>query len=78
VESFNVKLRDEFLNGEIFYTLQEAKILIERWRVHYNTERPHSGLGYMPPAPEATLPVSPDSLRSPIRRHRVSTAWLVD
>jgi len=52
-ESFNGKLRDELLNGEIFYTLQEAKVLIERWRVHYNTVRPHSSLGYRPPAPEA-------------------------
>ncbi len=52
-ESFNGKLRDELLNGEIFYTLKEAKILIERWRVHYNTVRPHSALGYRPPAPEA-------------------------
>ena len=51
-ESFNGKLRDEFLNGEIFYTLQEAQILLERWRVHYNTKRPHSSLGYRPPAPE--------------------------
>ena len=53
VESFNGKLTDEFLNGEIFYTLKEAKILIERWRIHYNTIRPHSALGYRPPAPEA-------------------------
>jgi len=52
-ESFNGKLRDELLNGEIFFTLQEAKVLIERWRVHYNTVRPHSSLGYRPPAPEA-------------------------
>ena len=51
-ESFNSKLRDELLNGEIFYTLNEAEILIERWRVHYNTIRPHSSLGYKPPAPE--------------------------
>jgi transposase InsO family protein len=56
VESFNGKLRDELLNGEILYTLREAKVLIERWRVHYNTRRPHSSLGYRPPAPEATLP----------------------
>jgi len=41
------------LNGEIFYTLTEAKVLIEQWRVHYNTVRPHSSLGYNPPAPEA-------------------------
>ena len=52
VESFNGKLRDELLNGEIFYTLNEAKIVIEAWRRHYNTVRPHSPLGYKPPAPE--------------------------
>ena len=49
------------LNGEIFYTLREAKVLIERWRVHYNTVRPHSSLGYRPPAPEAIAPVEPAS-----------------
>lgn len=54
-ESFNGKLRDECLNMEIFYTLKEAQILIEQWRRYYNTERPHSSLGYQPPAPEATL-----------------------
>ncbi len=53
VESFNGKLGDELLNGEIFYTLQEAKVLIEMWRRHYNQVRPHSSLGYRPPAPEA-------------------------
>jgi transposase InsO family protein len=52
-ESFNGKLRDELLNGEIFCTLKEAKVLIEEWRRHYNTIRPHSALGYRPPAPEA-------------------------
>ncbi len=52
-ESFNGKLRDELLNGEIFYTLKEAKVLIEQWRHHYNTIWPHSALGYRPPAPEA-------------------------
>lgn len=52
VESFNGKLRDELLNGEIFYTMLEAQVLIERWRKHYNTKRPHSSLGYRPPAPE--------------------------
>ena len=51
-ESFNGKLRDELLNGEIFYTLKEAQSLIERWRQEYNTFRPHSSLGYLPPAPE--------------------------
>jgi len=55
-ESFNGKLRDELLNGEIFTTLHEAKVLIERWRQHYNTVRPHSSLGYKPPVPEAILP----------------------
>ena len=55
-ESFNGKLRDELLNGEIFYTLQEAKVLIEHWRWEYNHFRPHSSLGYRPPAPEAWLP----------------------
>ncbi len=52
IESFNGKLRDELLNGEIFYTLLEAQVLIERWRHYYNTKRPHSSLGYKPPAPE--------------------------
>ena len=52
-ESFNGKLRDELLNGEIFYTLKEAQVLIEGWRREYNTIRPHSSLGYKPPAPEA-------------------------
>lgn len=52
-ESFNGKLRDECLNGEIFYSLKEAQVVIERWRVHYNTRRPHSSLGYRSPAPAA-------------------------
>ena len=51
-ESFNSKLRDELLNGEIFYSLAEARTVIETWRRHYNTRRPHSSLGYRPPAPE--------------------------
>ena len=55
-ESFNGKLRDELLDGEIFYSLKEAQTLIERWREHYNTIRPHSSLGYRPPAPETILP----------------------
>lgn len=55
-ESFNGKLRDELLNGEIFYTLREAQVLIEWWRQHYNQVRPHSALGYKPPAPEALMP----------------------
>ena len=55
VESFNGKMRDELLNRKIFYTLHEAQILIERWRKDYNTIRPHSSLGYRPPAPQAWL-----------------------
>ena len=55
-ESFNGKLRDEFLAREIFYTLKEAQVLIEWWRRHYNRLRPHSSLGYRPPAPAAILP----------------------
>jgi transposase InsO family protein len=58
VESFNGKLRDELLDREIFDTLLEAKVLIERWRQEYNTVRPHSSLGYRPPAPEARQPWS--------------------
>ena len=53
-ESFNGKLRNELLNGEIFYTLREAQVVIEQWRQHYNRVRPHSALGYRPPAPETT------------------------
>lgn len=64
IESFNEKLRDELLNPEIFETLLEAKVLIERWRIEYNTVRPHSSLGYRPPAPETiaawlTAPAAP-------------------
>jgi transposase InsO family protein len=52
-ESFNGKLRNELLDGETFYTLRDAQVLIEQWRYHYNRVRPHSALGYGPPAPEA-------------------------
>lgn len=56
IESFNGKLRDELLNGEIFETLLEAKVLIERWRIDCNTVRPHRALGrHRPPAPESLL-----------------------
>ncbi len=61
VESFNGKLRDELLAREQFDTLREAKVLIERWRVHYNTIRPHSSLGYRPPTPEALVPEPPSA-----------------
>ena len=55
IESFNARLRDELLNGEIFYTLKEAQVLIESWRHHYNVVRPHSSLRYRPPAPETIV-----------------------
>ena len=65
-EIFNGKLRDELLNGEIFYTLKEAQVLIEQWRRHYNSIRPHSAIGYRPPAPEA------------IQQHRVDLFSAMD
>ena len=55
-ESFNGKLRDECLSGEIFYSLREAQVVIEQWRINYNTRRPHSALGYRPPAPVTIAP----------------------
>ena len=54
VESFNAQIRNELLNAEIFYTLKEAQIMIEGWRQHYNTVRPHGALGYR--APEVLIP----------------------
>ncbi len=60
--------RDELLNGEIFYTLREAQIVIESWRRHYNTIRPHASIGYKPPAPEVFVPAFaawPAALRRP-------------
>ena len=59
-ESFNGKLRDELLNREIFYSLKEAQILIEQWRRHYNEVRPHSSLGYRPPAPRVVVSAKRD------------------
>ena len=56
IESFNARLRDELLDGEIFYTLNEARIVIESWRRHYNTVRPHGSLAYRPPAHEVFVP----------------------
>ena len=65
-ESFNGKLRDECLNGEIFYSLKEAQIVIEQWRMEYNTRRPHSALGYRPPVPAAcSLLVEPSPVSQP-------------
>jgi putative transposase len=74
VESFNGKLRDELLDREIFYSLTEAKVLIEMWRKHYNGIRPHSSLGYRPPAPE-TIAAGPPSaaLRADPQQDRVDS-----
>ena len=63
-ESFNGALRDEVLEREVFYTLKEAEVLIERWRIEYNTIRPHSSLGYRSPAPETTKEKGQDNLKS--------------
>ena len=56
VESFNARMRDELLNGELFYSFKEAQVIIECWRHHYNGVRPHTSLGYQPPAPETWVP----------------------
>ncbi len=57
IESFNARLSDGPLNDEIFYSLKEAQIIIEQWRQHCKTKRPHSALGYKPPAPETSIPL---------------------
>jgi len=64
-ESFNSKLRDELLDGEIFYTLEEARVIIENWRRCYNEIRPHSSLGYRPPAPRVLMPARPAAQPEP-------------
>lgn len=58
VESFNGKIRNELLNGEVFYSLKETQVINAIWRKHWNTVRPHSALGYRPPAPETLIPTS--------------------
>jgi len=72
-ESFNGKLRDELLEHEAFDTLLQAKVLIERWRQHYNTIRPHSSLGYRPPAQEALQPCAV-AAAAPSQPHRADLA----
>ncbi|MEL6244373.1 MAG: integrase core domain-containing protein, partial [Pseudomonadota bacterium] len=72
-ESFNGRLRDEFLNVELFNDLREAKVLIERWRKHYNTIRPHTSLGYQPPAPETIVPANLASSVWKLRSDQPST-----
>jgi transposase InsO family protein len=77
VESFNARLRDELLDGEIFYTLREAEVVIESWRRHYNSVRPHASLGFRPPAPEVVLPAFaawPAALRRPASPTRQTVA----
>jgi len=71
IESFNGKFRNEFLNGEVFDSLAEARVLAERWRTLYNTVRPHSALGGRPPAPEAWCPAA-SGLRPPASEHQAS------
>ena len=68
IESFNARLRDELLNGEIFYTLKEAQVLIESWRCHYNAIRPRGSLGYRAPAPETIIMPSWVLGSAPLRR----------
>ncbi len=74
IESFNGKLRDELLNGEIFYTLHEAGTLIEWWRKEYNEFRPHSSLGYRAPAPVAIRPAG--AVFAPLRRPQLAPDWV--
>jgi transposase InsO family protein len=74
IESFNGKLRDELLRGEIFYSLREAQVLIEAWCRYYNTLRPHSALGYQPPAPEVTLWPAAQPQPAPPATHAVERA----
>ena len=75
VESFNARLRDELLDGEIFYTLREGQIVIESWRRHYNAVRPHAALGYKAPAPEVFVPAlaatEPSELEEKLAKERV-------
>jgi transposase InsO family protein len=64
------RLRDELLNGEVFHTVAEARVQIEHWRRHYNVQRPHSSLGYCPPAPEVmpfAMPRKPAAMDAPRR-----------
>jgi putative transposase len=67
IESFNARLRDELLDGEIFYSLREAQVVIESWRRHYNQVRPHASLGYRAPAPEVFVPVLATRIPAPPR-----------
>ncbi len=76
VESFNARLRDELLNGEIFYSLREAQVVIESWRRQYNAVRPHQSLGHRPPAPEVYVPALPAWPSTPPRSAPPATLTL--
>jgi putative transposase len=67
IESFNARLRDELLDGEVFYSLREAEVVIESWRRHYNRVRPHASLGYRAPAPEVFVPALAARMMVPLR-----------
>ena len=76
MESFNARLRDELLDGEIFYTLREAEVVVESWRRHFNSVRPHASLGFRPPAPEGFVP-APASWPAALRRPASPTMQVV-
>ena len=79
IESFNARLRDELLNGEIFYSLKEAQVLVEAWRRHYNAIRPHSSLHYRPPAPEIVFNLAPlTQIIGPTHTAAQLTTFLLD
>src|ERR687893_17082 len=73
IESFNARLRDELLDGKIFYSLREAQVVIENWRRHYNQVRPHTSLGYRAPAPEVVVPVLAARILAPPRPASATT-----
>lgn len=66
-------MRDELLNGEVFYTLREASVVIEQWRKHYNSIRPHSALGYQPPSPELVIWPTESSSSTPLAQPAIVT-----
>ena len=74
-ESFNARFRDELLNEKIFYSRREVQILIERWRPHYNTVRPHSELGYCPPATEIIITVDQNPTMCSLRQAPINGAF---
>ena len=75
IESFNGKLRDEILNREIFYSVREAKVIVESWRLEYNNHRPHSSLGYKSPAEFASSCIASASPTTPLQRYTTEKAY---